>query len=141
MNDIGATEEKEKRKKLSQRGALPVEELLRTSARAAARCRRRSRRSGTRWASCAALSSPPRWRRRCAHPTCPSAPLPPAPHASDPLQVVVKLPFLLWNFKIGAQQKRNTKIWAHDEYELAKEGDIVRCPTLRTIPARHHSSA
>ncbi|KAL1530892.1 hypothetical protein AB1Y20_001783 [Prymnesium parvum] len=47
--------------------------------------------------------------------------------------VVVRVPFLLWNFKVQVQEKRNSRIWAHDEYELAREGDAVRLTQCRRL--------
>lgn len=41
-------------------------------------------------------------------------------------QVIVQIPYLVWNFKQKLLMKSNSRIWAHDEYELAKDGDVVR---------------
>ena len=50
-------------------------------------------------------------------------------------QVVVQVPYQLWDFRTQSQVRRNSKIWAHDEYELVNEGDVVR-RRRSCLPAR-----
>ena len=49
------------------------------------------------------------------------------------LQVVVALPFVLRHEKYDRLVKKRTKLKAHDEYELCKEGDIVALQTSRQL--------
>ena len=58
------------------------------------------------------------------------------PRGSHAAQVVVQIPYQLWDFKHQVQVRRNTKLWAHDEYELANEGDVVRCCPTSARAAR-----
>ena len=81
---------------------------------------------------CRRASRAPRGPAVAAAPSA-AAPMRARAHLFACWQVVVKIPYLLWNFKMQTQVKRNTKIWAHDEYELANEGDVVRCDAATCV--------
>ena len=42
------------------------------------------------------------------------------------LQAIVRIPYWHRHTKLDVDTRRNSKIWAHDEYQLCNVGDMVR---------------
>ena len=49
-------------------------------------------------------------------------------------QAIVRVPRWHRDTKLDYDSRRNSKMWAHDEYDMCSVGDLVRCPTP---PANH----
>ena len=49
--------------------------------------------------------------------------------------MIVRVPRWHRHTKLDLDVRRNTKHWAHDEYELCQVGDLVRSPVLSAASA------